>query len=125
MDWYIPITILPGIGLLILSTSNQMIALSNEIMERFKSEADENVSLRKIRQLKLLNQSLFLLYLSAGAMVLAGFLNGILEIISLPVAVNTSVMLFGVISALIAIACLIIYGRRAVNIRQSQFKKPY
>ena len=33
MEWYIPITILPGIGLLILSTSNFLIALNNEIKE--------------------------------------------------------------------------------------------
>ena len=31
MEWYIPITILPGIGLLILSTSNFLIALNSEI----------------------------------------------------------------------------------------------
>ncbi len=125
MDWYIPITILPGIGLLILSTSNQMIALSEEIRQRFKDEANEDVSLKKVAQLKLLNQALFLLYLAAGAMVFAGFLNGIHEIMPLPMILNTLIMLLGVISTLAALAWLIIYGRRAVNIRQSQFKNPY
>jgi len=29
MQWYIPITIIPGIGLIIISTSNLLIALNN------------------------------------------------------------------------------------------------
>lgn len=31
MQWYIPITIIPGIGLIIMSTSNLLIALTTEV----------------------------------------------------------------------------------------------
>ena len=71
--WYLPITILPGIGLLILSTSNQLIALSNEISERLKLEiCNDQISQRKLKQLKLLNKGLVGLYIGAGAMVASG-----------------------------------------------------
>lgn len=30
-NWYLPITIVPGVGLLILSTSNLMVILSDEL----------------------------------------------------------------------------------------------
>lgn len=33
MEWYVPMTILPGIGLIILSTSNFLIALNIEIAQ--------------------------------------------------------------------------------------------
>jgi hypothetical protein len=33
MEWYIPISLLPGIALIILSTSNFILALNNEIKE--------------------------------------------------------------------------------------------
>lgn len=33
MEWYLPITIMPAIGLIILSTTNFIIALNNEIYE--------------------------------------------------------------------------------------------
>lgn len=41
MEWYIPITILPGIGMLILSTTNQMMMLSAEIGELLSDKCSQ------------------------------------------------------------------------------------
>ncbi len=123
-QWYLPITILPGIGLLILSTSNQLIALSSEIAERLKLDiCNDEISQRKLNQLKLLNKALVMLYLSAGAMVASGILSGLQHFYKFSNTVGLMVMLLGVISAFISISFLIVYSLRAVKIRQDQFKE--
>ena len=56
MQWYIPITIIPGIGLIIMSTSNLLIALTTEVsaLNRKREVFHEIIEL-KIAQLKRLN----------------------------------------------------------------------
>ncbi|WP_299709358.1 hypothetical protein [uncultured Tenacibaculum sp.] len=123
-NWYLPITILPGIGLLILSTSNQLIALSNEISDRLKLDScDDDISNRKLRQLKLLNKGLVGLYIGAGAMVTSGIISGIQNFYSFSNTFGVIIMLIGVISIFISLGYLITYSLRAVKIRQEQFKK--
>ncbi|WP_299621023.1 hypothetical protein [uncultured Tenacibaculum sp.] len=123
-NWYLPITILPGIGLLILSTSNQLIALSNEISDRLKLDScDDEISNRKLRQLKLLNKGLVGLYIGAGAMVTSGIISGIQNFYSFSNTFGVIIMLIGVISIFISLGYLITYSLRAVKIRQEQFKK--
>ena len=52
-NWYIPITIIPGIGLLILSTSNLMVALSTEINTLIHNTDENDVIInKKLIQLK-------------------------------------------------------------------------
>ena len=53
MEWYIPMTIIPGIGLIILSTTNIILALNNEI-SNLENEKRINVSIikSKLSQLK-------------------------------------------------------------------------
>ena len=63
-DWYIPVTIVPGLGLIILSTSNQLMALSDEIKILIERCIEIDIIKRKLSQLKLLNNnSCVLLYL--------------------------------------------------------------
>jgi hypothetical protein len=120
--WYLPITILPGIGLLILSTSNQLIALSNEISERLKLEiCNDQISQRKLKQLKLLNKGLVGWYLGAGIMVASGILSGIQNLYNFSNTFGIIAMLSGVLSVFIPISFLIVYSMRAVKIRQDQY----
>ncbi len=80
MEWYIPITILPGIGLLILSTSNFLIALNNEIRELNNKEKYQIIVAEKISQLKKLTYALIAQYLAAFSFVVSGIIGAILEI---------------------------------------------
>lgn len=123
-NWYVPITILPGIGLLILSTSNLLIALSTEIAERIKlKKCNDVITKLKLRQLNLLNKGLVGLYLGAGSMVMSGMLSGIQNFYEISKNIGLIFMLIGVLSIFISIAYLIIYSLRAVKIRQNQFKE--
>ncbi len=124
MEWYLPITILPGIGMIILSTVHQVTTLSQEISGYQKNECDafqKKIARRKIHQLGLLTRAVALLYVSVGAFVLSGILAVILpeyKMISVP-----SVILFvGTFLILASITLLITYAFRAVNIRRLQFE---
>lgn len=122
--WYLPITILPGIGLLILSTSNQLIALSNEISERLKMKiCNDGISQRKLKQLKLLNKGLVGLYIGAGIMVASGILSGLQNFYHFSNTLGIITMILGVLSVFISISFLIVYSLRAVKIRQDQYKE--
>ena len=122
--WYLPITILPGIGLLILSTSNQLIALSNEISERLKMKiCNDGISQRKLKQLKLLNKGLVGLYIGAGIMVASGILSGLQTFYNFSNTFGIITMILGVLSVFISISFLIVYSLRAVKIRQDQYKE--
>lgn len=58
-NWVFPLTILPGIGLMIASTTSWSVALTNEINQLFERiECDREILGRKIRQLKLINNAL-------------------------------------------------------------------
>ncbi|NAS31319.1 hypothetical protein GTQ40_10080 [Flavobacteriaceae bacterium R38] len=122
-NWYIPITILPGIALLILSTSNILIALSNEIAERIKQHIDPTLTKRKLRQLNLLTKGLVGLYIGAGSMVIAGIMSGIQNYIAITEDLATFFMLIGTISLFVSIGFLITFSFRAVKIRQDQFNE--
>jgi hypothetical protein len=66
-SWIFPLTILPGIGLIIMSTTNWSVALAGEI-ERLLEDPDCSRAIvkRKIRQLGLLNTALVALYVAAA-----------------------------------------------------------
>lgn len=121
-EWYVPITILPGICLLILSTSNIMIDLSREI----KSLITENESLlieRKLQQLKLINRAMALLYLSVVSFVLSALFSGLKENAGWNSQVDIYVLFLGILIAVLALLSLMIYSFRAVKLRQDQYHK--
>ncbi len=73
MEWYIPITLLPGIALLILSTSNFIIALNVEIqILKEKKELFKDIIKLKMKQLKRLNYAISGLYLSVLFFTISG-----------------------------------------------------
>lgn len=123
MSWYLPITIIPGLGMLILSTVTQILSLSTEINQLLSKECSsfqQQLSERKIKQLGLLTRANALLYLATGSYVLSGILGVVFEnksIFNIP-----SITLYiGTIFIFIAITLLIIYAFKAVKIRKDQF----
>ena len=122
-DWYIPITIIPGIGLLILSTSNMMVTLSSEINTLIHGEdKNEAIIKRKLLQLKLLNRAMVLFYISIASLVTAALIAGIS--VKLDTAQNATlyVIILGIMMLLLGLFWLIKYSYKAVSIRQDQFK---
>ena len=75
-EWYVPITILPGIGLLIISTSILLINLTNEISILLRSENRDDLQLaqEKLKQLNLLNLAMVGFYFSSATFVNSGIL---------------------------------------------------
>ena len=122
-QWYLPITILPALGMLILSTTSQMMTLSNEINSLLQEKCTDFqhlISAKKIKQLGLLTRASALLYLASGIYVLSGIFGAILE--NKTIYDWPSLFLYiGTILVFIAFVLLIIYAFRAVRIRKLQF----
>ncbi|MGB5818671.1 MAG: DUF2721 domain-containing protein [Saonia sp.] len=121
-NWYIPITIIPGIGLLILSTSNLLVALSNEIKKLIGENTGSKMLMeRKLKQLKLLNRSMVFLYLSVACLLISGLVSGLVQSEDIRFNYAIYITILGITCALIGLISLISYSYRAVNIRQDQF----
>ncbi len=115
MEWYIPITIIPGIGMFIISTSNLIISLNNEIRElNIDKEKYEQIIEVKLTQLKKLNYALIIQYLSAFLFVVGGILGEVTK--------NESFIVYlvflGIIFLTISIGLLIHYSLKSLRIRQ-------
>lgn len=127
MQWYLPITVLPGIALIILSTTNLWVSLSEEI-ERlesiYKDEMKEIIN-KKMRQLSLLNISMMMQYLSALLMVFAGMVSGWIQIVASGTTAEKWTIWLTIISVIalsIALGILVRYSLNALAIRKEQFK---
>ncbi|WP_271769766.1 DUF2721 domain-containing protein [Aquimarina algiphila] len=121
--WYIPATIIPGIGLLILSTSNLLVNLSTEI-KTLIAEVTNNKEIlikRKLKQLKLLNNAMVFLYVAVAFFVISALVSGVYKSTGTSFDSAIYITISGIISALLALTTLIIYSFRAVKIRQDQF----
>lgn len=118
-NWYIPITILPGIALLILSTSSLMIALSGEIRQRIENKMERQTTTRKLHQLKLLSRSLVCFYVGAACMVGAGLQN----LFAFSVRISEALLILGTLGLFSALSFLILFSVRAVRIRQDEFNE--
>lgn len=116
-NWYLPITIIPGLGLLVLSTSNIMIALSNEIDSIIELNKDSAIIRRKLAQLKLLNKAMAFFYTAIASLLISAILKGLFNLEETTFFISA----FAVVLALIGLFSLILYSFRAVRIRQDQF----
>ncbi|GAA4272759.1 DUF2721 domain-containing protein [Aquimarina gracilis] len=121
-NWYVPITIIPGIGLLILSTSNLLIALSNEIKNLIQDSNNQRLIQRKLKQLKLLNGAMVFLYLSVACFMISGLISGLFRIVETKMNFSVYMAIIGIVSALLGLIALIVYSFKAVKIRQDQFQ---
>ena len=123
-NWYLPITLVPGIGLLILSTSNLMVTLSNELSGFIKEQSkDESIISRKLSQLKTLNRAMVFFYIAVACLAIAGLIGG-LQLNSLKNS-DTYISIVGIIIMLLGLVSLIKYSYKAVSIRQDQFKTKF
>ena len=123
-NWYLPITIVPGLGLLVLSTSNLMGLLSQEIKNLISEHAEYKTLLkRKLKQLKLLNLAMVFLYASIAFFVISGLVAGLYQSTNfMGGEVPIYLLLIGILCCLAAIFLLIIFSFRAVKIKQDQFR---
>ena len=120
-----PITIIPGIGLLILSTTHLIVSLNNE-METLLEEAGLNQSLmqQKLSQMKLLTYSMSGFYISTALMVLSGLVSFSQQFeVNALVNFSSSILLAGVALIFISLLILILYSIRAVKIRRLHFEQ--
>lgn len=120
MEWYVPMTIIPGIGLIILSTSNIMLSLNNEIGMLEAKEAKNSAIIKaKLSQLKMLSISIVFQYIGVFLFLISGAIKAVYH----PADEFTKTMLItGVLSVSCSIAILLIYSVRAVSIRQKHLK---
>jgi len=123
-NWVLTLTILPSVGLLLLSTTSLSIALSNEIDHLIEHhEARKYIIQKKLHQLKVLSWALIALYLSASTLALDGLIGAFFRHTSSSVAGTlwTFIFIFSIFCLCIATALLITFAIRAVSIKQKQF----
>lgn len=121
--WYLPITILPGIGLLILSATHLIVSL-NEELERLLQDADEFRILidQKLSQMRLLTFGMSGLYMSTALMVLSGLISFSSRFdIVISGKAGSIVLLTGVGFIFLSLIFLVIYSAKAVGIRRAHF----
>jgi len=122
MEWYIPITMLPGLGMLTLSTTHQMMMLSAEVGDLLSdkcSKFQHEISDKKIKQLGRLTRAAALLYISAACFVLSGILGAFI-LGTAWARIPELVLILGVVLVLVALCLLIIYGVHTIRIRMLQ-----
>ena len=114
MEWYGPLTILPAIALVILSTSNFIVSSNSEI-QALEKETDRNLAIirLKLAQLRRLSVAISFLY-SSILLFLFASLSTLL--VSSKLAFN-SLMILAVLLTTCAVVILLIHAIRAVEIR--------
>lgn len=124
-NWVIPLTLLPGIGMMILSTSNLSIAISQEISGLIQNEScDTHLVERKISQMSLLNRALVTLYLGASSFAITGLIGGVSVVRELVIHDTFTVFIIaGMACLVIATIFLITFSIRAVRIKKNQYLK--
>ena len=118
-EWYIPITIIPGVGLLIMSTSGLVANLSNEIAALIKESCQAHRSLieKKIDHLTRLTRAMVTLYCSSAVLVPSGILKVVLSENPIPEAL----LFIGALLLFAGLFFLMRYSIFAVRIRKQQF----
>ncbi len=120
-NWLLPITLLPGIALLVLSTVTISVALTRSISELIERGGDEEVAKARIRQLGIINKALILLYLSIALITLSGIAGAQWSRLDL-CAWSMPMILLGIALLFLATIFLILYSVRSVRIRKVQLE---
>ena len=118
MEWYGPLTILPAIGLIILSTANFLVSLNNEIYELEKDHKNEWVIREKLKQLKRLGSANALLYVSALFFLLSALSKALLE----SDLIFKTLMVTATVIIAVALTILFIHSLKAISIRHKNLK---
>ncbi|MDW3192297.1 MAG: hypothetical protein R8G66_08030 [Cytophagales bacterium] len=124
-EWYFPITLLPGVGLLIMSTSSLSMGLSNELTNLLNTpDSNHDIIRKKISQLSRLNRALTAFYISCAALVISGLINGLYgEAHSLGPKFSEILLFFSIVCILLALTQLMIYAAKAVSIKRTQYEE--
>ncbi len=123
MTWYLPITILPGLGMLILSTTGQMMTISAEVGNLLSDKCSifqYKIADMKIKQIQRLTYASTLLYFAAGTYVLSGIVGAMMEDYTTYAHIT---LVLGTIAVLIALFILVIYSFKTIRIRKLQFEQ--
>ncbi|CAI8166510.1 MAG: Uncharacterised protein [Bacteroidota bacterium] len=117
MEWYIPFTIIPGVGLIILSTSNILLSLNSEItnLKTTKEKKYKRIIELKLNQLKKLSWAAALQYAGLFNFLFSGIIAALAPQFSL---ISKYVLVLGGLSIGASIFLLIVYSFKAINIRQ-------
>lgn len=118
--WYIPLSILPGIGLIIMSTTNLYNSIVQELEQLFYEQHAKNEWLlrQKIIQQSLLIKSLVCNYICCAMMII----TGLLQALGYYNKINFYILITGILLALAALVFLSSFSIRAVKIRKCQYK---
>jgi hypothetical protein len=121
-EWYVPITILPGIGLLIISTSSLLVNLNNEISTLLHSDKEDDIVLsqKKLKQLNLLNLSMVGFYIGSATFVNSGILMILAKALTWCRDTSLIFIVVGIVAVLVSLCMLILFSFRAVRIRNEQ-----
>ena len=121
MEWYMPLTVLPAVGLIVISTSNIMLALNDEITQlvRAKDKNDRIID-AKLSQLKKISISIVFQYIAILLFLFSGMLMSLFE--NIP-SITKALLLVGVVAITISISILLIYSIKAVSIRQKYLRE--
>ena len=122
MEWYLPLTFLPSLGLIIMSTAHQLMTLSSEIhnlLHHDPTPHSKTIAQKKIAQLERLTLALTLLYFSSGWFTLSGLLQFFIE----EQTYGKVGLVFGTGTFFFSLAVLTFYGLKAVQIRKNQFEQ--
>jgi hypothetical protein len=125
-NWVIPLTLIPGIGMIILSTSHLSTSVSDEINTLLhRDSCDRSLIQIKISQLSLLNIALVCLYISTAIFSVTGLIEGIFTLQNAMTnsAFRQTLLVTGVASLVIATFLLIAFSIRKVKIKRDQFLK--
>lgn len=119
MDWYIPISLLPGIALIILSTSNFIVAVNKEVQHlKMMKEKYNGIIMLKTKQLKRLSYSITQMYISVLLFTVAGLISSLFQSQTL----LYGLMILGICVFTMALILLIIYAIKAIKIRDTHLK---
>ncbi len=122
MEWYIPISIIPGIGFIITSTSHILLHLNDEISALQKDNRSDHVCLiiinDKLKQLKILSIAIVFQYLG----ILFFLLSGVSGWLPHHIIIATYLLYGGVLLIIVSISLMIKYSFKATYIRQKHLK---
>ncbi len=124
-DWILPITLLPAVGLFIMSTTALSSATSSELNLLIFSRncMQPDIIRQKIKQLRKLSIALFGLYMGASSFAVAGLLGGLSNqnYLDNMIGIVNILLFIGVFFVVAALSMLVSYAMSAVKIKQQQF----
>ncbi len=120
MEWYMPITILPGVSIILISTANLIISLNTEINHLLIDEKQSSAKLILLKLAQLKRLSLAMVSLYAG--IFFFLLTGLWAMLTGSGLLTKTFLGIALLAVSTALVMLISYALKAVSIRQHQFK---